>query len=376
MRTQSDILIVGGGVIGLTTAYVLARERVSVIVVDRSAPGSEASWAGAGIIPPGNPDRAVTAYDRLRAMSSCRFPAFSAELRERTGIDNGYRVCGGIDVFESIGHPAPRLWEHEGIEFTELSPEAQHKLEPHACFGGVAFLLPGMAQVRNPWHLRALAAACGRAGVIIESGREVAELQKSANRIEGVIFTDGTRHGSRQCLIAAGAWSDQLLGKLGRPVGIHPVKGQIVLFRSPRPLVQRIISFDKRYLVPRDDGRILVGSTEEPEAGFDKQPTKHGVGELVRFATSVVPELANVEIETTWAGLRPGTPNGLPFLGRIDPWDNAYVATGHFRAGIQLSIGTAMVMSDLLLSRPSRIPLDEFRLDRPRSSPAVMAFRS
>jgi glycine oxidase len=140
--------------------------------------------------------------------------------------------------------------------------------------------------------------------------------------------------------------------------------------------VQRIISFDKRYLVPRDDGRILVGSTEEPEAGFDKQPTKHGVGELVRFATSVVPELTNVEIETTWAGLRPGTPDGLPFLGRIDPWDNAYVATGHFRAGIQLSIGTAMVMSDLLLSRPSRIPLDEFRLDRPRSSPAVMAFRS
>src|SRR5262245_59545399 len=119
MRSHSDVLIIGGGVIGLTTAYYLARDGVRVHLLDRSKPGLEASWAGAGIIPPGNPQGAKTAYDRLRAISSRAFPQLSAELHERTGIENGYRVCGGIEVFENAGHPAPRLWRDEGIEFQE-----------------------------------------------------------------------------------------------------------------------------------------------------------------------------------------------------------------------------------------------------------------
>src|SRR3954451_4703026 len=161
MRTHPDVLVIGGGVIGLTTAYYLAREGASVRVLDRSAPGTEASWAGAGIIPPGNPERASTAYDRLRAESSRAYPFLSAELRDRTGIDNGYHVCGGIEVF---ARPAPEvtgLWQAEGIEFVPVGREALGRWEPSvSVLAAEIYHLPDMAQVRNPWHLRALVAAC------------------------------------------------------------------------------------------------------------------------------------------------------------------------------------------------------------------------
>src|SRR5262249_54438231 len=153
--------------------------------------------------------------------------------------------------------------------------------------------------------------------------------------IASIVLEDGTSYPVARLLIATGAWSEPLLGKLGVEAGLHPVKGQIVLFRSPRQLISRVIGFDKRYLVPREDGRILVGSTEEPEAGFDKRPTRKASGELIRFAVLIVPELANSEIEASWTGLRPGSPDGLPFLGLLPAWRNAFIATGHYRAGIQ-----------------------------------------
>jgi glycine oxidase len=377
MRPTSDVLIIGGGVIGLTTAYYLARDGLRVRVLDRSTPGSEASWAGAGIIPPGNPLGAKSAYDRLRAVSSRAWPHLSARLRELTSIDNGYRVCGGIEVFDSADDSTPRLWRDEGIEFEQLSPAATRELEPNARLNdAAAFLLPGVAQVRNPWHLRALVAACAQLGVTIEANRTVSEFRKSGDRVDAVTCADGTNYSAGQFLIASGAWSDHLLASLGIQIGVHPVRGQIVLFRSSRPLIRRIISFDKRYLVPREDGRILVGSTEEPEAGFEKRTTEAGVGELVRFATSVIPELAHVEIEKSWAGLRPGSPDGLPFIGAVPGWRNVFAATGHYRAGIQLSPGTGEIMADLLLGRTPAISLEAFRLDRPRTTPTVFAFRS
>lgn len=377
MRSHSDVLIIGGGVIGLTTAYDLAREGARVRLVDRSTPGSEASWAGAGIIPPGNPEGAKTTYDRLRAISSRAFPQLSAELRERTGIDNGYRVCGGIEVFEHAGHPAPRLWREEGIEFKELSAAEQRELEPSArLLGSAAYLLPGMAQVRNPWHLRALVAACQLSGVTIESGKTVAEFRTSGDRIDAAVCEDETTISADRFLISSGAWSEPLLTKLGVRPGVHPVKGQIVLFRAPRSLIRRIIGYDKRYLVPREDGRILVGSTEEPEADFDKRTSEQGTGELCRFATNIVPQLENAEVEKCWAGLRPGSADGLPLLGPVPCWMNMFVATGHYRAGIQLSPGTAQIMADLLSGRTPGAPIVDFRLDRPKVSPVSFAFRS
>jgi glycine oxidase len=377
MQHHPDVLIVGGGVIGLTSAYFLARDGVRVQILDRSAPGAEASWAGAGIIPPGNPEGARTAYDRLRARSARAFPELSAELRERTGMDNGYRLCGGIEVFEGDHEPVTGLWSQEGIEFRPLLPESLRELEPMVRLSeATAFYLPGMAQVRNPWHLRALITACEKAGVDIVADAPVVRFNTAGNRITAAVAESGHEYFAERFLVASGAWCDRLLAPLGVRTGVHPVRGQMVLYQPPRPLISRIIACTKRYLVPRDDGRILVGSTEEPEAGFEKRTTESGTAGLVRFATGLVGELASAPIEKSWAGLRPGSPDGLPFLGQVPGWRNAFLASGHFRAGIQTSIGSAEIMSALLREQPPPIDIADFRIDRPPAPPPPTAFRS
>ena len=379
MSRVPDVLVIGGGVIGLTTAYMLAREGRSVRLLDRAALGAEASWAGAGIIPPGNVSGAANSYDLLRASSSLAFPDFSAELHDLTGIDNGYRVCGGVELFEGADD-ADRtiaLWQTEGIRFERLYDRALQSMEPGlGPIDALAYFLPDMAQVRNPWHVRALTEACRRVGVDLRANVAVTGFDINGSRIRHAVDNLGSAHAADALLIAGGAWTDSLLKPLGVSPGIRPVLGQIVLFNPSRPVLKRIVSVDKRYLVPRDDGRVLAGATEEPEAGFDKRNTPEGVRGLIEFARELVPALSDAPIEKTWSGLRPGSPDGLPFLGPVPGFDNAYVAGGHFRAGIQLSIATGVVMTDLLLGRPAKIALADFRLDRPPAAPFPAAFRS
>ena len=153
------------------------------------------------------------------------------------------------------------------------------------------------------------------------------------------------------------------------------MRGQIALLNTGCPLLRRIIEQGKRYLVPRPDGRVLVGSTEE-DAGFDKRTTAGAIEGLLHFAFETVPDLAQAHLERCWAGLRPGSPDGLPFLGAVPGFDNLWVAAGHFRAGLQLSPATGLVMKELLLGQPTTIPLEPFRLDRSPAPPTRVAFRS
>ncbi|MEO2090369.1 MAG: FAD-dependent oxidoreductase, partial [Gemmataceae bacterium] len=249
------------------------------------------------------------------------------------------------------------MWEAEGITFEFLpSPPA-----PRPAGARGIYLLPDFAQVRNPWHLRALVAACERVGVTLRPHTPIdpADLRPD-----------------RRYLLAAGAWAGEFLRPLGVALPVQPVRGQIVLFRCPRPPVPHIVMHGKRYLVPRPDGRVLVGSTEEPEAGFEKANTPEGVGDLKRFAFDLCPELRTAEVEKTWAGLRPGSPDGLPFIGPVPGRPNVVAAVGHFRAGVQLSIGTALMVREMFGGPPSGISLDEFRLDRPTDGAVRPAFRS
>jgi glycine oxidase len=371
MAERADVLIIGGGVIGLTTAYCLAREGVRVAVVDRGDLGQEASWAGAGIISPGNPKRAHTPIGRLRALSAELFPTLSAELRERTGIDNGYLRCGGLELQRS-GDELERqrvanlLTEErgEGARCEVLDGPQLRTLEPalSADLPG-AILFPEMAQLRNPRHLKALIAACGRLGVRLRPGCPVHGFARTGGRITAAESADGPLAADRY-LVAAGAWSDSLLQAVGWRVPVRPVRGQIALLSVAPPLFSRVLMAGAQYLVPRPDGRVLVGSTEE-EVGFDKRTTAEAIHGLLALAIRLVPGLAAAQVERCWAGLRPGSPDGRPFLGPVPGWDNLFIAAGHFRSGIQLSPGTALVMTDLLLDRPPRVSLDAFRPGRP-----------
>ncbi len=377
MANSPDLLIVGGGIIGLTTAYLAAKAGLRVEVCDRAQFGTEASWAGAGILPPGNVTHAANPFDKLRAIGSQGMSTFSAELRERTGLDNGYLPCGGIEFLLPEDRYALALWDAERIRYETLSRERMSELEPH--IGNIsddAFLLPDCAQVRNPRHMRALIAACEQLGVTLSAQQSVAGWIFDGTRVIGVGFADGTSRHAARFLIASGAWSESLLHPLGHFPRIHPVLGQIVLFKPERPVLSRVLMLGKEYLVPRGDGRILVGSTEEPEAGFEKRTTQVGLEKLRKLAVRLVPALAKVDVEKTWVGLRPGTLDGWPYLGTVPGTENVFIAAGHFRSGVQLSLGTARVMTELLMGETPSLSLVEFRLDREPHAASHPAFRS
>jgi glycine oxidase len=374
MAAHPDVIILGGGVIGLTTAYYLAAEGVSVSVLDRGDLGRQASWAGAGIVPPGNIAAVRSPLDRLRAVSAALFPSLSEQLREETGIDNGYVVCGGIEL---IGDPAPSpdAWREEGIAFEAIDNAGLRRIEPALSPGvGNGFYLPGMAQLRNPRHLKALIAACEERAVGLLPGCGAFGFQRNGERITAVDTEQG-RLVAERFLVATGAWSDELFAPLGWRPGIAPVRGQMALLNTRQAGVRPVVLEGKRYLVPRTDGLMLVGATEE-NAGFDARPTAGGIAGLLEFAERLVPGLADATLERCWAGLRPASRDGLPFLGAVPGYSNLFVSAGHFRAGIQLSPATGQVMTDLLVGRPTVVPIAPFLPGRPPAPPGQTAFRS
>jgi len=368
-----DCLIIGGGVVGLSLAYELACRGVSARVLDRGELGREASWAGAGILPPAHRATAVHPLDQLCAWSRELHREWAARLRAETGIDTGYRECGGLYLARSAGEAASLAAFAEmllGLDITlvKLSPDSLPELEPalgelaQSSQLKAAYLMPSEAQLRNPDHLRALCTACERRGVVLSPHVEVESFELSGRRLAAVVTRHGRLAADRYC-IASGAWSRTLLLQLGISTGILPIRGQMVMFQCPTPPLRRILNEGPRYVVPREDGRVLVGSTEE-EVGFDKRTTTAALGELIALARELLPVLRDAPIEKSWAGLRPGSFDGFPYIGRLPGLDNAFAAAGHFRSGLYLSTGTAMVMAQLLVGQTPAIDLTPFRVGR------------
>jgi len=360
---MTDVVVVGGGVIGLSLAWELASEGAEVTLIERGQPGAEASWAGAGILLPGNPNLSHASESGLRALSHTLWPTWSQRLRDDTGIDNGFSVCGGLQV-RLDGQPNDiedeiTFWQSEGVAVEPLTPQQAMQLEQRLsprCTS--AYRLPELGQVRSPRHLKALLAAATAIGVRLQTGCSVTGFDLHNDRVESVLTSNGEFHAGRFC-VCGGAWSRQILETAGCDVPVDPVRGQIVQLSSlPLPF-RHVIQNGSRYLVPRPDGVILVGSTEE-RVGFEKRNTPEAVAGLLQFATLLVPALSSATFVRAWSGLRPGSPDGLPLLGRVGRIENLFVATGHFRSGLQLSPGTAVVLRQLLLEQEPAIPTTGF----------------
>jgi glycine oxidase len=365
---MADVTILGGGVIGLSIADELARAGAKVRVLDKSEFGTEASWAGAGMLAPGSLERATTPEALLRGLSHRLWPNLVAWLQAETGVDSGYRMSGAVRLFESEAQRDAELatWNAESVPVESLDSESLSELEPAVASGRPALHLPSQCQIRNPRHLRALVASCLKQGVDLVAGVAALAWETDGEHITGVRTSDGVIRSERYC-VATGAWAGGLLDSLGVELPIRPVRGQIVLLDARPSPISRMIELGPRYLVPRPDGRILVGATEE-EAGFEKRNTAGAVADLLTMATELCPALTMATVERTWAGLRPGSPDGLPYLGRVSDFENLFVAAGHFRSGLQMSPGTARVMRQLLLDQPTDIPLDGFSLTRHMST--------
>jgi glycine oxidase len=246
----------------------------------------------------------------------------------------------------------------------ESVPQLEPALEPAVAAGRfkAAYHLPDECQIRNPRHLKALIAACRARGVDLVPNVAATEFVVSGERLEGVKTTAGMLRAEQYCL-TSGAWTQQLLAKLGIANGILPIRGQMLLYRCNLRPFRAVLNEGNRYMVARDDGHVLVGSTEE-EVGFEKRTTPEGLADLQRFANQLLPLLGRATLEKSWAGLRPASFDGFPYLGRVPTLSNTFVAAGHFRSGLYLSPATAVVLRQALLSEAMEVDLEPFRLGR------------
>jgi glycine oxidase len=315
----------------------------------------------------------MTPLEQLTALSMKLHPEWNARLFEETQIGYGFRRCGGLylaGTIEAVGELEEQAatWRRDGIAAERLSPAAAAEIEPalyDAASSGrlqAATLLPDEVQLRNPRFLQALTAACTARGVEITAGAEVEEFDCSGGRMLSVRTRHGQLSADRFC-ITSGCWSGLLAARIGVPIAVKPIRGQMALVSMGKMILRRITYEGPLYLVPRDDGRILVGSTLE-DVGFNKQTTAEVIRELLDFAITWVPALAEANVERSWAGLRPATGDGLPYLGRLPELENAFIAAGHYRSGIILAPGTAAVMAQLIVGEPPAVELHQFRVER------------
>lgn len=357
MTTATDYLIVGAGVNGLLTARYLAQAGKRVILVDKGEPGRESSWAGGGIVSPLYPWRYSAAVTALSTWAQGFYPCLAAELRTETGIDVECRRSGLL-MLDAADREQALSWAAANDRVMEqLDPGGIDALAPALASGFSAGLwMPQIANVRNPRLCQALAASLrANSRVKLWSGTEVSEFEETGDRISEVRIKQNNGAGvliKASCVIVcAGAWSAALLAGLGVDLAVHPVKGEMLLYKFPTPPIDCIVLTRGRYLIPRADGHLLAGSTLE-YAGFNKFTTEAARDSLRRSAAALLPVLDERAPIQQWAGLRPGSGDGIPFIGRVNRWHNLYVNAGQFRNGLVLAPASARLLCDLLLGRP------------------------
>ncbi len=363
-----DCIIIGGGLIGMLTARELAMAGRQVLLIEQGQTGRESSWAGGGIISPLYPWRYPASITALASWSQRHYPALSDALQAEGGIDPEY-IRSGMLIIE------PEDIEH-ATEWADSTRQTLHKIDQNAardCEPALkkevhfAAWMPEVAQIRNPRLAKSVYQSIHHR-VTIRQHTQVTGFLTHGDRIGGV--TTSSENIPSECVIVcAGAWTGKLLHEFIPPPKIEPVLGQMILFRTDPGTLSRIVLHQDRYVIPRRDGRVLVGSTLEYR-GFDKSISAEARRSLTHYALDHFPQLSQFEIEHHWAGLRPGSPQGIPYIGPVPGMEGLYVNAGHFRNGVVLGPASARLMADLVLEREPIVAPTPYAIDAPRNKAA------
>ena len=359
MRTRSDVIVIGAGIVGLMTARELARAGLRVRVFERGESGREATYAAGGILSPMPPWEASEAVTVMADWSRARYAALVAELNEETGIDGEFIESGVLLFGSARAEPALAWGRATGRRVELLDREQVVELEPAAgTHWNHALCFPDIAQVRNHRLATALAASVRQLGVELQEHAEVRGFHVQGRHVAGVETKEGTAH-AESIVLCAGAWSDNLLRPWGGELAVHPVRGQMLWYEGEPGMLRRMLIDDTHYLIPRRDGVVIVGSTVE-EVGFNKATTATAAAELARAAARLCPQLEGCEPAGQWAGLRPGSVDGVPSIGAHPALDGLYVNAGHYRNGIVLAPASARLVSELICGETTTFEPEDY----------------
>ncbi len=353
METTTNVVIVGGGVIGCAIAYFLRKLGVTVTVLERGEIGAEASSAAAGILAPLGSLSGPGAYADLMLASWNMFPSLVPELEKTSGVHIEYEQTGALRIVRNAknsGNLRKRMheWEPLGLHMQWLTGDEARQHEPLlASDVTAAVYVPQEAQTKAPSVVRAFARAAARLGAKLYSQHEVTGLTHTNNKVTGVTINTGETIACNHLVIATGAWSARCGEWLNVTLPVSPQKGQILTLRQPEQPLRSIIFGEAIYLAPKQDNTIVVGGTKE-EANFDTHITAGGIAWLLNSAMHIVPALESCAIEQIWSGLRPKSPDNQPILGRAPNWDNVTLAVGHSSTGIMLSPITGKCIAELV----------------------------
>jgi glycine oxidase len=359
---NTDITIIGGGIIGLLTAKELQQAGAKVTVIEKNASAQESSWAGGGILLPLYPWRQADAITQLVIPSIKNYPLLANDLLAETGLDPEW-TQSGLLISKNPDSELAKTWcktNQIPVEAADLSFFAEIHTDVEK-----PLWLPTIAQARNPRLLKSLKAYLVQQGVEFIENCVVTELVEKNKKIQS-LKTNLDEFPVNHVVIATGAWTGEFTQNLfpaSQKLQIKPIRGQMILFQAQPDTLSHIILDDDHYLIPRRDGKILVGSSVE-EAGFDKSTSEQIKNKLKSFALELFPALKDFFLIAHWAGLRPGTEHGIPYIDNHPEIENLSINAGHFRNGLTMAPASAKLMADLILKRLPEVNPLPYRLTR------------
>ncbi|PZX05570.1 glycine oxidase [Psychrobacillus insolitus] len=368
MSNTYDAIVVGGGVIGGAIAYNLAKRGGKVLLLEKDRLASKSSGAAAGMLGAQSEMDGDGPLFQLARKSRAMFPKIAEEIKENSGIDIGLINKGMLKV---------ALTEQEQQEYKRIMAIQNQSGEQADWFTGeelrrkepaLSDAIKGAMYIEKDGQVEADQLTLGflksaaASGVVIKEYVEVYDFQLSKGKVEGVVTNQGI-FTSENVIVAGGAWSQKLLLETGLQLDTYPVKGECFSVVTHRQMLSTTIFSHGYYLVPKKGGRIVVGATVMPRT-FNQKVSLNGISILLEQAKNLMPSIVEAEWERAWAGIRPQTIDGLPYLGEHPAYKGLYIATGHFRNGILLSPITGVVIADLIEGKPTSENLEPFRVDR------------